>query len=96
MSINENDETIMHVTDKEKVECLNDNFCSISSAPNVQPELPDLMQKINSKLESITITEDEIIDILKSLNIRKASGPDLISNRMLKSIAVAIARPLTI
>ena len=33
--------------------------------------------------------------MLETLNIHKASGPDGISNKMMKSVATAIARPLT-
>ena len=36
------------------------------------------------------ITEEEVIDILKSLNINKVSGPE-----MLKNVARSIAKPLT-
>ncbi|MEW8548105.1 MAG: reverse transcriptase family protein, partial [Candidatus Thiodiazotropha sp.] len=89
-----NNQTQMHFTDQEKVECLNTYFSSVSSITDEPPLLPDLMPKTRSKLESIVVTEEEVIDILESLNTNKASGPDLISNKMLKSVARSIAKPL--
>ena len=42
------------------------------------------------------ITESEIVDILKILNINKASGDDGISHKMLKETAINIAKPMLI
>ena len=91
----ENNETKMYVTDHEKVECLNEYFTSISTISDEQPELPNLFPKTDAKLEQIVIFEQEVVDMLETLNIHKASGPDGISNKMMKSVAKAIAKPLT-
>ena len=40
-------------------------------------------------------TEDETRKIVMNLNVNKASGPDGISNRLLKNIHKSIAKPLT-
>ena len=45
---------------------------------------PNLELRTNSKLAIIEFTIKEISDILKSLNIKNASGHDLISHHMLK------------
>ena len=92
----ENNETIMHVTDQDKVECFNDYFSSVSTVPDTQSILPNLISKTDAKLDQIVIHEQEVIDMLETLNVYKASGPDGISNKMLKSVAMAIAKPLTI
>ena len=92
----ENNETIMHVTDQDKIECFNDYFSSISTVPDTQPIPPNLISKTDAKLDQIVIHEQKVIDMLETLNVYKASGPDGISNKMLKSVAVAIAKPLTI
>ena len=92
----ENNETIMHVTDQDKVECFNDYFSSIFTVPDTQPILPNLILKNDAKLDQIVIHEQEVIDMLETLNVHKACGPDDISNKMLKSVAMAIAKPLTI
>ena len=45
-------------------------------------------------LSSIIITADEVQSILKSLSIGKATGPDSISNCLLKELAVPLSEPL--
>ena len=46
-------------------------------------------------MEQIVIFEQEVVDMLETLNMHKASGPDGISNKTMKSVAKAIAKPLT-
>jgi hypothetical protein len=47
--------------------------------------LPDIEHRTNNFLRDIVITTDEIVvDIIKILNPNKASGPDIISHKMLK------------
>ena len=43
--------------------------------------------------DELLCTESEILKFLKAINISKASGPDNISGRMLKSTATSIAPP---
>ena len=43
----------------------------------------------------VNITVNETLDILKSLDTSKASGPDGISSRMLKETAISIAPSFT-
>jgi hypothetical protein len=52
--------------------------------------------RTNSKLAIIEFTIKEISDILKSLNIKKAYGHDLISHHMLKNTANTVSIPLKI
>ena len=54
-----------------------------------------MIPKTDAKLDQIIISEQEVIDMLETLNIHKASGPDGISNTMLKYVAKSIAKPLT-
>ena len=65
----ENNETIMHVTDQDKVECFNDYFSSISTVPDTHPILPNLISKTDAKLDQIVIHEPEVIDMLETLNV---------------------------
>ena len=85
----------MHVTDQEKVECLNEYFTSISTISDEVPQIPNLIPKTDARLEQIEISEQEVLDMLQTLNTHKASGPDGISNKMMKAVAQAIAKPLT-
>ena len=45
--------------------------------------------------DELLCTESEILKFLKAINISKASGPDNISGRMLKSTATSIAPSIT-
>ena len=92
---NENDETSMLVTDCEKEKCLNKYFKSISTLSQDQPALPNLIPKTDAKLDQTIIAEQEVIDMLETLNVHKASGLGGISNKMMKCVAKAIAKPLT-
>ena len=65
----------------EKADCLNIYFTSISTVPDVTPDLPVFHLKTIEKLESFEITEQEVYDVLSSLNVNKASGPNFISYR---------------
>ena len=49
----------------------------------------------NSKLQSITITEEKVIKVLKSLDTTKANGPDNKSNTILKQMSCKISSVLS-
>lgn len=77
-------EKTYHVTDADKANCLNDYFISISSVDDTNATLPLFYEKTNKVLDKIETTEKEVQDIIDSLNLNKASGPDLISHKMIK------------
>ena len=54
-----------------------------------------MIPKTDAKLDQIIIYEQEVFDIIEIINVHKASGPDGISNKMMKCIAKVIAKPLT-
>jgi hypothetical protein len=82
--INPADDSI--VTDcVEKANILNNFFQSQSKIDIDNENLPDLTYvPISNLLESFIITPTDVHDILKTLSVDKASGPDGISNRILK------------
>jgi hypothetical protein len=45
-------------------------------------------------LNEFIITEQEILDQLKIVNVNKPAGPDGVSPRLLKDIAYSISKPL--
>lgn len=92
----ENGHRVIHSTDYGKAECLNSYFTSISTVPNETPNLPQFQPKTNTTLEAFEISEQEVYEIFSSLNVNKASGPNFISYRLLKSVARAVTKPLTI
>ena len=87
----ENGHRQIHVTDDEKADCLTTYFTSVSTVPDVTPDLPVFHLKTNEKLESFEILELEVYDVLSSLNVNKASGPSFISYKLLKSVARAVS-----
>ncbi|MCG7882888.1 MAG: hypothetical protein JAY96_15005, partial [Candidatus Thiodiazotropha endolucinida] len=88
-------ETKYNVSDTEKANCLNDYFTSISSIDDSNVRLPPFTALTEQSLERIEITVQEVKDIIDSLCVNKASGPDLISHRMLKGVSSAISVPLS-
>ena len=83
-------------TDYEKAECLNEYFTSISTVNDDNVQLPIFQFKIQSSISNITCTASEISNLIEILNPNKATGPDNISNRMLKAVAHEISVPLSI
>ena len=48
------------------------------------------------RIESINISEENVKDCIHNLKINKASGPDLISPRLLKEGAIVLVRPFSV
>ena len=73
------------VTDEhEKANTLNNYFANQSCIDDSSSSLPDeRFQIIRQTLDSIHVMPSEVLDVLKTLKIGKASGPDGINNRVL-------------
>lgn len=68
--------------------------CSLPAGSDADP-LPDLGEPAtDSTLQHITILADEARKVLRSLDVSKASGPDGISNRVLRECADSLCIPL--
>ena len=81
------------MTDEEKADSLNPYFGSVSSLDDSQAELPPFTVLTDATLDNFEITEDEVNDVIENLDPNKASGPDLISNKMLKILSKVVAKP---
>ncbi|MCG8048754.1 MAG: endonuclease/exonuclease/phosphatase family protein [Candidatus Thiodiazotropha taylori] len=92
----ENGQKLYCYTDEEKAECLNDYFSSISTINDNEVQLPIFESKTRNSLSDITCSALEISTLIDLLNPNKATGPDLISNRMLKAVSNEISVPLEI
>jgi hypothetical protein len=53
--------------------------------------LPDIELKTDNFLRDIVNTTEDIVDIIKIINPNKASGPDIISHKMLNICPEKIA-----
>ena len=82
--------------DNEKCELLNKYFCTITKLQEENVPLPNLEDRTDNVINHIDITNQEIIDIINSLNPKKASGPDKISHQMLKICPEKTSIPLKI
>ena len=81
-------------SDEEKANAFNEFFsgCFNSSCP---PISTSTRTGVSESSQDILCTEDEVCELLKSLDVSKANGPDGISARMLRCTANAIAPSLT-
>ena len=85
----------MAETDRQKAEMLNTYFSSQTKVSDTNKALPTL-QPVQYILESITITTQDVLDVLKHLNVSKSYGPDLICPRVLRECADYLAYPYSI
>ena len=81
--------------DQEKAEFFNEYFIDQSRLIDANKFPPQLPEPTYARLKQIDITTSDVRDILKSLNISKASGPDLVSPRLLKEGANQLSTPLS-
>ena len=74
---------------------MNNFFISVSDIEEANIPLPNFNSRTESVLSQIQVSESEVKDILNTLKVYKATGPDGISNRMLKHTSKSIAKPLS-
>ena len=79
---------------KEKADLFNRYFHSQTLLDDRDKDVP-VLSVPNNTVDSIRLEVEEVQNILKSLQVGKASGPDFINNRILKEIAVSISTALT-
>ena len=78
---------------KEKAKIFNDFFCNQSDLDDTNILTPNTFLRQQGSLGHIVITENEVEDILKILDISKASGPDAVSPRLLKEATQILKSP---
>jgi hypothetical protein len=74
----------------DKANVLNQFFCDQSNLDDYNARLPPFVSPL-SCLDTINISNQDVLDVLKNLNINKASGPDLINPRLLKEGAEVLS-----
>ena len=86
---------VVYADDTEKANVLNDFFRDQTSLDERNAVLPQILPyPVEETLSSITLTPNEVEFILKSLPVGKAPGPDGISNRIIRELAVEISLPI--
>ena len=83
---------------EDKADLLNKHYRSISTVNDINMALPAFGYTCQNRLSSITRTRTahEVASLIELLNPSKATGPDGISNKMLKAVAKEEAIPLSI
>ena len=85
------------ITDcKVKVKLFNEYFLDQCKLINNHLDLPIFTPISRSILDTVTIDQRLILDIIKNINVNKAHGPDDISGRMIELCGVNITVPLSI
>ena len=87
----------VYTDEQDKANLLNNYFKEQTFLDDSDAELPALPPyNIESTLNSIILTPLEVESVLKSLPIGKASGPNGLSNRILKELSKELAFPLCV
>ena len=81
---------------KEKALLFNEYFLDQCKLIINDSTLPIFTLITCSNLDTIAISQQSILDIIKSLNVNKAHGPDNISGRMIELCGDKITLPLSI
>ncbi len=76
----------LHVTDKDKAEALNQQYCSVFSTSD-NSDLPDLGHSPYPDIDNLDIGINGVTKQLKAVKVNKASGPDEVPARMLHDYA---------
>ena len=82
--------------DLRKANMLNNYFALQSSVNDNNSLLPQSIYVQHEQLENIHISVQDVRDVLDHLDPSKASGPDMISPRLLKEGSPVLARPLSL
>ena len=81
--------------DKEKAEAFNNFFAKASQLDDLGKTAPAVEQPNFDTLNSIQISEVDVMDQLNSININKAYGPDNLPPKLIKEAKGVICKPLT-
>ena len=81
---------------EEKADLLNRYFTSIPTVDDDNVTLPAFEYKCQNRLARTECPSHEIQTLIELSNPNKATGPDEISNKMLKAVAKDVSVPLNI
>ena len=86
---------ITAATSEDKANVLAQHFSSKMTVPDTRRRPPTLPVLCPTTLEHIQTNEREVEKLLRAINIKKATGPDGISPRLLQKCAKELSSPLT-
>ena len=82
------------INPRDKAELLNNYFVEQTNLNDKNVPTPLTSKKTKTKLSEFEITLDEVVDQLKTLNVNKSPGPDLISLHILKKCWKTLSYPI--
>ena len=80
---------------KDKADAFNSFFLHHSDIDTSNAQLPSNSNLPECALTNINVTENDVTDLLKDIDVSKATGPDGISPRLLKEAGSAISKRLS-
>jgi hypothetical protein len=88
---------VLFTTDEEKAHIFNETFLNISKLNNIpnEPLHQNPIPLTDKVLDHIIIKEQDVKDILTTVNVNKAFGPDNVSPRLIKEAGTTIVSVLT-
>ena len=89
------DGTSIHYSNDEKAEAFNNFFLNNAFLNSNNATLPKSVPSRTERITNIVATEQDVLDIIKSVNVNKAAGPDGVSPTMLREAGLSIVKPLT-
>ena len=89
-----NKDGTIYLSAEEKANVLNNFFTEQTHLDETNASLPTATVTPLDTINTIITTPQEVESVLKSLPIGKATGPDLINNRLLKELAESLSLPL--
>ena len=89
------DGTSIHYSNDEKAEAFNNFFLNNAFLNSNNATLPRSVPLRTDRITNIVATEQDVLDIIKSINVNKATGPDGVSPIMLREARLSIVKPLT-
>ena len=89
------DDNTLTTNDQEKSDVLNSFFSSVFVEEGDGP-VPEFETDFKEELNSVKVTNDDMLKILNQLKTCKSPGPDTIHPRLLKELAIELAPPLTL
>ena len=86
---------VVYNEETDKANLLNNFFREQTVLNDKDAVLPDIVPyTVQSQLQSLIFSPDEVKEILIALPIGKATGPDEISNRVLNALSSELSSPL--
>ena len=79
---------------KQKANIFNDHFASLCTPIKNSSKLPSFSHKTEKRLTLFDTKDDDILLIIKNVNVNKAHGWDQLSIRMIKACVYSISLPL--